>query len=245
VITVASKTEQAAQSLEAQPVHDRYKREWLEQILATSPSSVLDVGCGDGALLSAAAAHGCAQCVGLEIDEQLASACRSRGLQVHAGRAECLPFGDRSFDAVTFSYVAHHVEHLDRALMEAARVTRGGVFILDPWYDTSIPSQRVAARFDSWSKSIDRRCGMVHNACVAASGLLAPHQMLGGFRVDYCYRLILQALPLSKMEALAAKQLERIPADSRLQEELYQLLDRARLDGISDDGAIYFRALRN
>jgi SAM-dependent methyltransferase len=224
--------------------HRHYKRDLLDRILALSPSSLLDVGCGDGELLRAAALAGCAHTAGLEVDENIVSKHREQGLDVRGGRAEVLPFADHSFDVVTFDYVAHHFEHLERALLEAARVSRRAVLILDPWYDVTIPSQQVALDFDDWLKVIDRRLGLVHNPCVTVAQLTAPLLMSGGFRIDYCYRLILQAVPLSRMEALAQAQLAAIRGGPDLETELASLMDRARLHGITDDGALCLCATR-
>ena len=224
--------------------HQRYKREWLEQVLSGSPGKLLDVGCGTGELLQAVASKGGWQCTGLELDDNAIATCRSRGLDVRAGRAEALPFPNESFDVVTFDYVAHHVEHLGRALLEAARVARRGVFVLDPWFDTTIPSQQVALDFDNWSKAIDRRCGWVHSPCVGAAELAQPYRLLGGFHIEYSYRLILQAVPPARISALGRLQLERIAKSPELEAQLQELLDRARLHGFSDDGALSFSAVR-
>jgi ubiquinone/menaquinone biosynthesis C-methylase UbiE len=224
--------------------HQYYKRKLLERILALAPSSLLDVGCGDGELVRAAALAGCAHNAGLEVDEKIVSKHRGQGLDVHLGRAEALPFDDQSFDVVTFDYVAHHLEYLDRAILEAARVSRRAVFVLDPWYDITIASQQVALDFDNWLKLIDRRRGLVHNPCVSIAQLTAPLLMLAGFRIDYCYRLILQRMPLSRMEARAHEQLAAIHGSPDLEAELADLMDRARLHGITEDGALCLCAKR-
>jgi SAM-dependent methyltransferase len=224
--------------------HQHYKRELLEKILALAPGSLLDVGCGDGELLRAAALAGCTHNAGIEVDEKIVSKHREQGLDIHLGRAEALPFDDHSFDVVTFDYVAHHLEYLDRALLEAARVSRRAVFVLDPWYDVTIASQQVALDFDNWLKVIDRRQGLVHNPCVSVAQLTAPLLMLGGFRIDYRYRLILQRMPLSRMETLAHERLGAIHGSPDLEMELAHLMDRARLHGITEDGALYLCATR-
>lgn len=225
--------------------HQSYKREFLHRILTLSPASILDVGCGEAELLRAAASAGCGNCVGLEVDEGLISKYRNQGLDVRLGRAETLPFPDQSFDVVTFEYVAHHLEHLERALLEAARVARVAVFVLDPWYDVTIGSQQVALDFDSWSKTIDRRRGLVHNPCVSAAQLAAPFLFLGGFRIDYSYRLMLQAVPVARLEASAREQLATIGGCAQLEAALSSLLDRASLHGFTDDGGLCFSALRS
>lgn len=225
--------------------HQSYKRELLERILALSPTSILDVGCGEAELLRAAASAGCAHCAGLEVDDSLVAKHRGQGLDVRLGRAEALPFPDQSFDVVTFDYVAHHLEHLQRALLEAARIARVAVFVLDPWYDLTLGSQQVAFDFDNWSKTIDRRRGLIHNPCVSAAEVAAPFLMLGAFRIDYSYRRMHQAVPVSRMEASAREQLAAIGGCAQLEATLSRLLDRARLHGLTDDGGLCFSALRS
>ena len=151
---------------------------------------------------------------------------------------------DHSYDVVVFDYVAHHVEFLQRALYEAARVARRAVFILDPWYDLKRPSQQVAMDFDHWLKVIDRRRGLVHWPCVDADRLADPFLTLGGFHIDYTHRLLLQTVAVSRVETLGREQLASIGECPRLEAELFALLDRARLHGFTDDGAIMFCASR-
>jgi SAM-dependent methyltransferase len=221
-----------------------YKRELLSRIAATSPKSLLDIGCGEGALLRAVAGLGCADCVGLEIDETVIASRQAVGLNVHLGRAEALPFEDKSFDVVVFDDVAHHVEYLPQALTEAARVACRSILVLDPWYDVAIASQQVARDFDLWTKMIDRRLGLVHNPNPSAAELALPLLAIGGFQIVYDYRLILQPVPLAKIEATARAQLALIDNDPLLTSNFDALMDQARLHGFSDDGALLFSATR-
>jgi SAM-dependent methyltransferase len=246
----SGKAEHSKMSMQTSPQelprsNKSYKREFLDKVLACSPGSLLDIGCGDAELLRAAAHAGCREVVGIEIDADLIAKHRNLGLDVREGRAESLPFADGSFDVVTFDYVAHHLEHLQRALFEAARIARVAVFVLDPWYDVTINSQHIARDFDDWSKTIDRRRGLVHNPSVSVSQLAEPFLVLGGFRIDYSYRLLLQDRPLFRMEAMAREQLAAIGGSEQLEADLARLLDRARLHGFTDDGALTFCAARS
>ena len=83
---------------------------------------------------------------GIDADEAGPQKLRAEGLSAEAGRAEALPFGDASFDLVTFSYTTHHLADLPRALAEALRVARTAVLILEGWYDGAVPSQVIADR---------------------------------------------------------------------------------------------------
>jgi len=60
---------------------------------------------------------------------------RDRGLPVVHASITDIPFPDNSFD-VTYSFkVLPHVEHIERALAEMARVTRPGGYVLAEFYN--------------------------------------------------------------------------------------------------------------
>jgi SAM-dependent methyltransferase len=222
-----------------------YRREFFETVMGESPDSLLDIGCGDGAFLKAAIAHGC-RAHGLDTDESAIMRLRDEGLPVELGRAEALPFADASFDLVTFSYTTHHLAELSRAIEEAWRVAREGVLILEGWYDSAVPSQRVAETYDLWSKTIDRRLGMVHNPLPTAAGIFAlcsPMADLGRF--DYAQRLILAPWPFGDVRRNADAQLTALgQSDPKLMSELERILSDAARDGISRDGALMIRIAR-
>jgi SAM-dependent methyltransferase len=81
---------------------------------------VLAVGCGDGTHLAEIARRGC-QVVGVESNPDAVRRLQDQGLEVVSGTAECLPFADRSFDAVVCSVVVPYTDER-RAIGEWARV---------------------------------------------------------------------------------------------------------------------------
>ncbi|WP_129794527.1 class I SAM-dependent methyltransferase [Sphingosinicella sp. CPCC 101087] len=225
--------------------HKVYKAEFLARAAQMDPESLLDVGCGAGALLEAVRAAGCRRCVGLDVDPDSVEALRRAGFEAQVAAAEALPYADRSFDVVTFEYAAHHLTSLDVALLEASRVARRAVLVLDPWYDATIPSQGVALAYDLWSKSIDRASGMVHNPCPSAFDLMRPLQAAGWFAFDATHRLVLGNLPLGMVERDGRRHLDRLQGDrSDAAAGLDAILARAAVDGISADGALMFVATR-
>lgn len=223
--------------------HTEYRKEFLSRVLSFEPSSVLDVGCSNGASMQALREAHVAHCVGIDPEEEAVAEARAIGLDVRHARAEALPFADESFDVVTLEYAAHHLETLHRGLQEAIRVARLGVVVLDCWYDVSIPSQLAAQRYDEWLKLIDRRAGLVHNSCPQPAELAAPF-LTAGFKIDYSCRLLLVPLSVPQMELSAKQRLHSIPEACGLRDDLERLLDMARLNGLSDDGAIIFSATR-
>ncbi len=84
---------------------------------------VLDVGCGEGTLCRYLARDR-RLVVGTDSDMSILPR-PSWGVGYVVGSAETLPFGDRSFSAVTMTMVLHHVDPA-RALPEAARVLAPG-----------------------------------------------------------------------------------------------------------------------
>ena len=218
------------------------KQEFLAVLRSLHPASVLDVGCGEGALLRAITADGVVRGVGIEPEDAAADRARAAGLEVRPGRAEALPFAEDSFDVVTLEYVAHHVEHLPRALREAARVARRAVLVLDGWYDETLPSQRVMRDLDDWRKRIDRRLGMVHNPCPKPRDLIDPLLASGPLGIDYACRLELSPRSLPELEAMARRHLEAVASAHDLAMELDRILDDGRLHGCTDAGALLLTA---
>ena len=92
---------------------------------------VLEIGCGTGLLLKEV--DGLAKSAnGIDISPGMLEKARLRGLDVMEGDATDLPYEDGSFDVVYSFKVLAHVRDIDKALREAARVTRrGGILILE------------------------------------------------------------------------------------------------------------------
>ena len=92
---------------------------------------VLDVGCGDGALVCAAASRG-AVATGLDPDPAMLAAARMRAAGAHIeatfveGRIERIPFADASFDVVVAVTVLCFLADASGAVREIARVLRPG-----------------------------------------------------------------------------------------------------------------------
>jgi len=97
-------------------------------------ASVLDVGCGHGAVFELLAARiGTAgRIIGLDSSRTLLDEARRRcegrwpGAELHAGDAHRLPFGDAAFDATRADRVLIFLHDPGAALVEMARVTRPG-----------------------------------------------------------------------------------------------------------------------
>ena len=97
---------------------------------------VLDVGCGNGYVLSKFAQEG-AEVFGVDITEAAIDLCEKRFSylnltgQFKVANAESLPFEEHSFDCVTSMGVLHHTPNTTLAVAEIHRVLKpGGRFII-------------------------------------------------------------------------------------------------------------------
>ncbi|MFA6616242.1 MAG: methionine biosynthesis protein MetW, partial [Hydrogenophaga sp.] len=92
-------------------------------------SRVLDLGCGDGALMAhLQAMRGCTG-YGVEIDDAKVQACLRRGVNVLQLNLEdgLTMFGDNSFDVVLQIDTLQHLRNAETMLRETARVGRIGI----------------------------------------------------------------------------------------------------------------------
>ncbi len=116
----------AAQLAQSQAASDT-----LQAIAALVPegSRVLDLGCGDGALLAHLQQHKGCTGYGVELDDTNVHACVQRGvnvLQLNLDQGLTL-FGDHSFDVVLQIDTLQHLRNAETMLRETARVGRTGV----------------------------------------------------------------------------------------------------------------------
>ncbi len=110
--------------------------------LVPNGASVLDLGCGDGELLSALVRERKARAQGIEIDEQAIYRCVAMGLSVLHGDIDTgLPeYSDKSFDYVVLNQSLQQVKSPDTVLREALRVGK--------WVILGFPNfAHVSARF--------------------------------------------------------------------------------------------------
>jgi SAM-dependent methyltransferase len=90
--------------------------------IPNSKLSILDVGCGTGANLEMLKQFGDAE--GVDVSDDALEFCRLKGLKVHKGLAESLPFADESFDLVTALDVVEHLDDDIAGLKEMNRVLK-------------------------------------------------------------------------------------------------------------------------
>ncbi|MEM1448664.1 MAG: bifunctional class I SAM-dependent methyltransferase/GNAT family N-acetyltransferase [Planctomycetota bacterium] len=134
------------------PVLDAHRlrlvRALADFVHTLGPREVLEVGCGDGALVRSLRAKG-RNVRGVELDEDLARSCAEGGLDVVRGDGASLEDGDRSIDVVVLRDVLSCAEDPAAVAAEAWRVARRCVVIVEPEYAAGLPSQAMMEWLDA------------------------------------------------------------------------------------------------
>lgn len=108
------------------PTHDNLRPDLAAIAAHVAPASrVLDIGCGDGALMLALREKGC-DVRGIEIDADSVERCVSQGLSVVQGDADrdLADYPDKGFDYAVLSQTLQTAARPDRMLDELLRVGR-------------------------------------------------------------------------------------------------------------------------
>jgi SAM-dependent methyltransferase len=109
--------------------------EAIRRVGITSGQHVLDIGCGSGVFLRAAAEQG-AQVSGLDASEALLEIARTRvpDADLRVGDMQSLPYEDDTFDVVTGFNSFFFAEDMPAALREASRVAKPGApVVIQVW----------------------------------------------------------------------------------------------------------------
>jgi demethylmenaquinone methyltransferase / 2-methoxy-6-polyprenyl-1,4-benzoquinol methylase len=105
----------------------RWRRAMVQAIGVGPGDRVLDVACGTGLVSTELVRRGCTV-IGLDQSPDMLAQARRRlpGVQFVEGEAERLPFADREFDALTFTYLLRYVDDRAATMRELARVVKPG-----------------------------------------------------------------------------------------------------------------------
>lgn len=93
---------------------------WVSKI--HSRGELLDIGCGEGALLDAIGGRG----VGVDLNPERLVLAANRGMPVVLANACALPFPDQTFETVVSMEVLEHVPDMEQTISEVRRVLRPG-----------------------------------------------------------------------------------------------------------------------
>lgn len=100
----------------------------------TPQSRLLEAGCGTGLVLGRLAPHA-GLAVGVDLSSGMLKKAHARALTVVQGSVTQLPLADASFDLVCSFKVLAHVEAIQEAMREFARVLRPGGRLLAEFYN--------------------------------------------------------------------------------------------------------------
>ncbi len=146
--------EHAGWEMVADGYHDHFgslTRQTIEPMLESlgnhPGSSLLDIATGPGYVAEAARQRGF-EVTAIDFSNEMVERAKKlySGIDFQEGDAECLSFPDRSFDFVSMNFGLLHLEHPEKALAEAFRVSKaGGKFALTVWStpDRAVAFQRV------------------------------------------------------------------------------------------------------
>jgi ubiquinone/menaquinone biosynthesis C-methylase UbiE len=95
---------------------------------------VLEVGCGTGLILERLARIA-RSAQGIDLSPGMLAKAQQRGLTVRQGSVLSLPWPDASFDVTCAFKVLAHVQAIERALAEMARVTRSDGIVVAEFYN--------------------------------------------------------------------------------------------------------------
>lgn len=140
------------------PARLGYMRRVLREGLRVEPRGTicLDVGCGGGLLSEEFAKLGC-RVTGVDPSRPSLETARAhaeqKGLEIEyvAAAAEDLPFEDSSFDVVYCCDVLEHVDSVEAAVAEVARVLRpGGAYLYDTINRTHLSRLVIIKLLQEW-----------------------------------------------------------------------------------------------
>ena len=94
--------------------------------------SVLDIGCGDGAMLEYIAARRQTTCVGLDISQEAVTLAKGRGVDARIQTPAELAAAGQRFDHVVMSEVVEHVADAEGFVRDAWSLARGTLWVTFP-----------------------------------------------------------------------------------------------------------------
>lgn len=178
--------------------HEWFEREcWYRQhvnmVLALTLGEgdrILDVGCGDGLILSKLGS----QAVGVDLSAEAVRLCKERSLDAIVADVRSLPFDDRLFDCVVASEM---IEHLNlggalQALGEFKRVLKEGGCLVLSTPNLSNPYLRFMTAIGYRNANHEREYG---------NQGLAELLDAGGFRVEKLFNET--AIPMQKLKFIS------------------------------------------
>ena len=98
----------------------------FEKIVAARPRRLLEVGCGMGEFAERLTRESGAAVVATDLSPRMVELTAHGGVEARVADVQALPFDDGEFDCAVAIAMLYHVDDLDRALRELARVLEPG-----------------------------------------------------------------------------------------------------------------------
>ncbi|WP_297422058.1 class I SAM-dependent methyltransferase [Clostridium sp.] len=132
----------------------------IEKVHQFNPESLLDVGCGNGKILSMLDKNGDSTLCGIDLSQEMINEAKKKlnsKVKLIVGDSEHLPWGEETFDCITCNDSFHHYPQAENVLKQMARVLkkRGEIIIGDPW--APIFLRQLTNLFCKFSKEGDFR----------------------------------------------------------------------------------------
>jgi SAM-dependent methyltransferase len=161
------------------------KADHVESLLAEPPRRLVEIGCGDGALLAELdRRHVSGSLAGFDVSEEAVEAARGRGLTaVEVFDGHRLPVPDDAYDVAVLSHVLEHVADPAGLLREAARVAPA--VIVEVPLEASASGRRASRRALSSEighvQSLDREAA---RSMAEAAGLRVVRELMDPLPVE-------------------------------------------------------------
>jgi methionine biosynthesis protein MetW len=147
----------------------------FDVVLNLEPKSILDIGCGNGFLISELTKHGIL-CQGTDVSAEAVKLCNEKGVKATQTDVDNsnLPFNSENFDVVICSEVIEHLFDPDHVLEEIRRVLaqKGFLVLTTPnlgWWLNRIV---LLLGYQPYNTEVSsrRNLGRLHSVCEGVSG---------------------------------------------------------------------------
>jgi ubiquinone/menaquinone biosynthesis C-methylase UbiE len=138
-------------------------KESFDKIMHTvSGKTVLDVGCGRGALAIALSKNYVVTASDIIIDREIAE--NNTRINFVQAKAEALPFTDKQFDTVVCTHTLEHLRGLQEAISELRRVSRKRLIVVVPMQRPYKYTFDLHIHFFPYPESLTTAMGLHPNA---------------------------------------------------------------------------------
>lgn len=227
------------------PVLDEHRQvlraAFLEWLLSKNPTQVLDLGAGDGTLVS-----------DLNDSGVSATGIEQRGPSLERARQEDIPVGEGLIDGpttafpssewITVRHVLHHVDDPARVLLRASAAAEVGILAAEPLTGDGFPRFEWMRRLDNLTRGLDRKSGMIHGPDLTASELAS--MMPSDWSIEIRAFAPMTTLPAGEVKVLIDRAARSMPLDDGDSKEKDMILAAARAGLLSASGSVVVMATR-